>query len=86
MTGSETGFSVLFTAFLLVLGKTQASKQKHHILKCSVVLSVLLAECSDGDAEGCCFQVLIGIPQTVTDIFGNGHLGKLKERCLKLGA
>lgn len=75
----ETGFSIVFTVFLLVLGKIQASKQKHHIVKCSVVLSALLAEWSDGDAEGCCFQVLFHILQTMTDIFGNEHLDKFKE-------
>lgn len=57
--------------FLLVQGKIQASKQKPHIVKCSVVLSALLAECSHGSAEGCSFQVLFLIPRTVTNVFGN---------------
>lgn len=61
----ETGFSVIFAAFLLVLGKIQASKQKHPIVKCSMVLRALLAECSDGGAGGCCFQVRLCIPQTL---------------------
>lgn len=75
----EAGFSTVFTVFLLVLGKIQASKQKYHIVKCSVVLSALLAEWSDGDAEGCCFQVLFHILQTMTDIFGNEHLVNSKN-------
>lgn len=82
----ETGFSIVFTGFSFVLGKIQASKRKHHFVKCSVVLSALLSEWSDGDAEGCCFQVLFHILQTVTDIFGNVHLEKTKEWNLKLGA
>lgn len=50
------------------MGEVKASKQKHHIDKCPVVLIVLLANCSDAGAEGFCFQVLFCIPQTVTGI------------------
>lgn len=64
----ETDFSIVFTTFLLLMGEIKASKQKHHIAKCPVVLSVLLAKCSDEDAEGFCFQVLFCITQTVTGI------------------
>lgn len=83
----ETDFSIVFTTFLLLMGETEARKQKHHSVKFSVVLSVLLPECSDGefsvvlsillpecsdgDAEGFCFQVLFCIPQTVTGIFAD---------------
>lgn len=64
----ETDFSIVFTSFLLLMGEIKASKQKHAIVKCPVVLTVLLAKCSDGDAEGFCFQVLVCVPQTVTGI------------------
>lgn len=64
----ETDFSVVFTTFLLLMGEIKASKQKHHITQCPVVLSVLLAKCSDEDAEGFFFQVLFCMPQTVTGI------------------
>lgn len=75
----ETDFSIVFTTFLLLMGEIEARKQKHHSVKFSVVLSVLLPECSDGDAEGFCFQVLFCIPQTVTGIFA-GVLILLENR------
>lgn len=53
------------------MGEIKASKQKHPTVKCPVVLRVLLAECSEGDAEGISFQVLFCIPQTVTAIFAD---------------
>lgn len=67
----ETDFSIVFITFSLRMGEIEASKQKHHIVKCSVVLGVFLAKCSDGNAEGCCFQLLFCIPQTVTVIFAD---------------
>lgn len=51
------------------------------VVKSSVALSAfLLTECSDGDTESCSFQVF-----SVTKVFGNRPLAKLKERCLKKG-
>lgn len=50
------------------MGEVNASKQKHHIVKRPVVLTTLLANCSDADAEGFYFQVLFCIPQTVTGV------------------
>lgn len=64
----ETDFSIDFTTFLLLMGEIRAKKQKHHSVKCPVVLTVLLAKCLDGDDEGFCFQVLVCIPQSVTGI------------------
>ena len=62
---AETGFSIVFTDFFIVLGKIQASNQKRTIVECSVVLSAFLAECLGGHAEGCCSQMLFDIPQTL---------------------
>lgn len=60
--------SLVFTTSLFLMGEIKASKKKHHVAKCPVVLSVLLAKCSDEDAEGFCFQVLFYISHTLTGI------------------